>query len=71
MGNDSEREARVRELFAQVGLSDGQRALFPHQFSGGQRQRIGIARALALQPEAGRVRRAGVRARSSRSRRRC
>ena len=36
---------------------------YPHQFSGGQRQRIGIARALALGPEADRRRRAGVGAR--------
>ena len=38
-------------------------ANYPHQFSGGQRQRIGIARALALGPEADRRRRAGVGAR--------
>ena len=36
---------------------------YPHEFSGGQRQRIGIARALALEPEAHRCRRAGVGAR--------
>lgn len=46
-----EREARVAELFEQVGLHPEQRHLFPHQFSGGQRQRIGIARALATNPE--------------------
>ena len=39
------------------------RTAIPHEFSGGQRQRIGIARALALEPEAARARRAGVRAR--------
>ena len=36
---------------------------YPHMFSGGQRQRIAIARALMLQPRAGRRRRAGVGAR--------
>ena len=45
------RDARIAELFAQVGLRPEQRRLFPHQFSGGQRQRIGIARALATSPD--------------------
>ena len=39
------------------------RSRFPHEFSGGQRQRIGIARALALEPDADRARRAGLGAR--------
>ncbi len=51
IGSTKERQARVAELFSQVGLRPSQQALFPHQFSGGQRQRICIARALALNPE--------------------
>ena len=44
------RDARVRELLDQVGLSAGAAERFPHEFSGGQRQRIAIARALAAEP---------------------
>jgi peptide/nickel transport system ATP-binding protein len=51
IGTPAERDARVAELFMQVGLRPEQQHLFPHQFSGGQRQRINIARALATQPE--------------------
>ena len=51
IGSKAEREARVDELFTQVGLRPEQKQLFPHQFSGGQRQRINIARALATKPD--------------------
>ena len=46
----AQRDARVAELFEQVGLEPAQMQLFPHQFSGGQRQRISIARALSTNP---------------------
>ena len=51
IGTPQEREAKVAELFRQVGLRPEQRVLFPHQFSGGQRQRLGLARALSTRPE--------------------
>ena len=51
IGTPQEREAKVAELFQQVGLRPEQQALFPHQFSGGQRQRLGLARALSTRPE--------------------
>ncbi len=47
----SDREDRVRELMALVGLSPEHINRYAHQFSGGQRQRIGIARGLALRPK--------------------
>ena len=50
LASGEEKQARVAELFRQVGLRPDQMKNFPHQFSGGQRQRICIARALALGP---------------------
>ena len=44
-----EREARVEELLALVGLPDSG-SKFPAQLSGGQQQRIAIARAIATSP---------------------
>jgi peptide/nickel transport system ATP-binding protein len=49
--NRAEREERVVQLLAQVGLGSHVLQRQPHEFSGGQRQRIAIARALALQPQ--------------------
>jgi oligopeptide transport system ATP-binding protein len=46
-----EKDERVNELLAMVGLGTYCVNRFPFEFSGGQRQRIGIARALAINPD--------------------
>lgn len=46
-----ERQERIYELLATVGLGKDHASRYPHEFSGGQRQRVGIARALAVNPE--------------------
>ena len=46
-----ERQARIDNLLALVGLEPKHANRYPHEFSGGQRQRIGIARAIALNPD--------------------
>ncbi|HEX4408870.1 MAG TPA: ABC transporter ATP-binding protein [Xanthobacteraceae bacterium] len=45
-----ERDERVIQALADVGLDPEMRHRFPHEFSGGQRQRIAVARAVVLEP---------------------
>jgi len=46
----AERQQRIAEALASVGLRPTDAAKYPHEFSGGQRQRIAIARALITRP---------------------
>ncbi len=52
IGNVLERQERVAEMLALVGLKPPSTFMFrfPHELSGGQRQRIAIARALIVEP---------------------
>jgi peptide/nickel transport system ATP-binding protein len=52
LGSVTEREERVAEMLALVGLAPPSSFLFrfPHELSGGQRQRVAIARALVVDP---------------------
>ena len=51
LARGKEKDQRVRDLLALVGLNPRYTNRYPHEFSGGQRQRIGVARALAVEPE--------------------
>lgn len=47
----SERNDRVKELLAEVGITESHFGKMPSDISGGMQKRVGLARALALEPE--------------------
>ncbi len=46
----ADRQARVAEVLAAVGLPERHLDLYPHEISGGQQRRVGLARVLMLRP---------------------
>jgi len=52
VGSLREREERVADVLAKVGLTPPETFMFryPHELSGGQRQRVAIARAMVINP---------------------
>jgi phospholipid/cholesterol/gamma-HCH transport system ATP-binding protein len=48
--SSSERQDRVRQLLAEVGMDNALNKM-PSDISGGMQKRVGLARALALEPE--------------------
>jgi microcin C transport system ATP-binding protein len=46
----AERDRKVEQALAEVGLDPATRQRYPHEFSGGQRQRIAVARVMVLEP---------------------
>jgi peptide/nickel transport system ATP-binding protein/oligopeptide transport system ATP-binding protein len=51
LASGREKERRVADLFARVGLRPESMRRYAHEFSGGQRQRLGIAKALSVNPD--------------------
>jgi peptide/nickel transport system ATP-binding protein len=49
--SSDEREARIADLLARVGLPPTAADLYPHQLSGGMKQRVCIAIAISLRPK--------------------
>ena len=49
--SETEKNDRIAEVMAQVGLHPEQADNYPHEFSGGQRQRIAVASALSSYPK--------------------
>ncbi|MCF0111288.1 MAG: ATP-binding cassette domain-containing protein [Erysipelotrichaceae bacterium] len=49
--DEEDRERKVSQALADVGLLEEHKSRYPHEFSGGQRQRVGIARAMIMEPQ--------------------